>query len=298
MRRRLASAETLILWVLFFAPSWASAQEGKGRETSPATESSAQAEQRWWEEDIWKDPERGFHYYPPERERRRAATKRDEPAPASAHARRSLQEIRDHDELKAERERRLKAAIMNPTPQNMAAYLEANTYVMQKSAMFADMWRRTLWSNPEYDFNVQNPHANFAQVQLRQERTQRKNVTMKDLARRFGIVFFYRGDCPYCKLQAPVLKMLEDSYGMEVLAVGLDGAPLQGWLGARPDNGISTVVSNGRGVPVVPTLYLVSRDTRESVMLGAGVLALDEIVERVHVLTQLSPGEDISGGVR
>lgn len=299
MRRWLASAEALILALLVVAPSWASGQEGKGRDASAATESSTQAEQRWWEEDIWKDPERGFHYYPPERERRRAATKRNESPPAAGpNARRSLKDITDHDELKAERERRLKIAIMSPTPENMAAYLEANTYMMQKSAMFADMWRRTLWANPDFDFNVQNPNANFAQLEVRQSRVNEKNKTMKDLAHEYGIVFFYRSDCPYCRIQAPVLRMLAETYGMEVLAVSLDGGPLEGWPDAKPDNGISMVVSEGRGVNVVPTLYLVSRDTRRSVMLGAGVLALDEIVERVHVLTRLGPGEDIAGGAR
>lgn len=61
---------------------------------------------------------------------------------------------------------------MQPTPENMTAYLEANTYVLKKGQVFADMWRRTVWANPEYDFNVQNPSANFAQVQLKQARAQ------------------------------------------------------------------------------------------------------------------------------
>jgi conjugal transfer pilus assembly protein TraF len=143
-----------------------------------------------------------------------------------------------------------------------------------------------------------NPSANFAQVELRQARTEAKRRTMESLARDFGIVFFFRSDCPYCKIQAPVLRMLSNTYGMEVLPVSLDGGPLDGWPEARVDNGISMVVSGGRGVNVVPALYLVSRDTRQAVMLGSGVLAADEIVDRVHLLTQVPVGEDVGGGIR
>lgn len=297
MRRRIAAAQALIAPSLVCLALLATAQVAGPAAAADLDKSAvSDATDKWWEADIWRDPERGFFYYPPERAR--AKPRRPEAPKQPAAAPRPIKEITDHDELKAERDRRLKVAIMAPTPENMSAYLEANTYMMQKSAMFSDMWRRTVWSNAEFDFNVQNPNANFAQVELRQARTALKNQTLKDIGRDFGLLFFYRADCSQCKLQAPVLRMLGQSHGIEVLPVSLDGGPLEGWPEARPDNGISTVVSQGRGVAAVPTLYLVSRDTRRSVMLGSGVLAADEIIDRVHVLTQLAPGEDVAGGIR
>ncbi len=295
MPGRIGTLEALAIAGLFSLTSALFAQ------TLPRTPDSAEAKPEaaapavpWWEQDIWKDPERGFHYYPePRRPREKPENKPKEPI-----SRKSLKDIADLDELKAERERRLKAAVMNPSTENMVAYLEANTLVLQKSAMFADVWRRTVWTHPEFSFNAQNPTANFAQAELRQARMMAREDTARDLAGDHGLLFFYRSDCPYCKLQAPVLRRLSERYGIEVLAISLDGGPLDGWPEAKPDNGISNVVSLGRGIEAVPALYLVSRDRRQAVLLGAGVLALDDIVERMHVLAKVGVGEGLAGGVR
>jgi conjugal transfer pilus assembly protein TraF len=240
----------------------------------------------WFERDVWREGDRGFHYYPPERD-----------APVKAKPKkRDLKAITNIEELQAEVKLRRSAAIMDPSEANMKAYLEANTLMMAKSAMFADMWKRTVWTNPEFDYTAVQPTANFALADLKNARLDNKAAWMRGLSRDFGLVFFYRGDCPYCKLQAPVLQMLSRTYGVEVLPVSMDGAPIEGFTNARPDNGISMRLSQGKGVRMVPALYLVARETQESVLLGTGVMAVDEIVERVHVLTQLKPGEGLGGG--
>lgn len=295
MPGRISTLEALAIAGLFSVTSALFAQTlSRTPDAAEAKPEAAAPAVPWWEQDIWKDPERGFHYYP---ELRRPRQK-PEDQPKEPAARKSLKDITDLDELKAERERRLKAAVMNPSTENMVAYLEANTLVLQKSAMFADVWRRTVWTHPQFDFNARNPTANFAQVELRQARLMEREGTARDLAADHGLLFFYRSDCPYCKLQAPVLRTLSERYGIEVLPVSLDGGPLEGWPEAKPDNGISRVVSQGRGIEAVPALYLVSRDARQALLLGSGVLAMDEIVERMHVLTKVGVGDGPAGGVR
>jgi conjugal transfer pilus assembly protein TraF len=252
----------------------------------------------FWEAEIWTDPERGFLFYQPDAEvpKKRLAPPAEKARPAP-HARR-LQDIKDHDELKAERERRLKIAIMDPSEENMRAYLEANKFFLAKSAMFADMWRRTTWANPTLDFNARNPNANFAQTSIRLERNAQKEDVVRELGqRKYGVLFFARSDCPYCKLQAPVLAELQRKFGVEVMAISVDKRPIEGFPGARADNGISFRVTGGHGISVFPSMYLVSSDRPEAVMLGSGVLALDEMIERINVLTQYRPGADIFGGI-
>jgi hypothetical protein len=39
-------------------------------------------------------------------------------------------------------------------------------------------------------------------------------------------------------------------------------------------------------------MYLISRDQKQVIPLGAGVLAMDEIVERIRVLYSTKPGDD------
>lgn len=287
LRRFCALCSLTLIGLAALLPPPTSAQEPEVGVVRPSN---------FWDIDIWSDPDRGFLFYEPQRPRKPA--QKADPKQSPPPGRRALALIKDHDELKKEREARLKLAIMQPTAENMKAYLEANTFVMQKSAMFSDMWRRTVWQNSEFDFNVQNPQANFAQTAIRLDRDARKKQVVADLSRDYGILFFGRSDCPYCKLQAPVLREFARQYGIDVMAITLDGKPLEGFPDARPDNGISFRVSSGQGIGYVPALYLVARNSPEAISLGAGVMAMDEIVERINVLTQLPPGTDVAGGVR
>ena len=292
-RRALAALTAAI----FVACPAAVAQEA-GSAPRPVVPVSA-LKSGFFQGDVWLEPDRGFMYYQPDG----APTRKRVEEPKKDQVvigKRRLEDITEHDDLKREREARLQIAIMSPTPENMKLYQEANNFMLKKSAMFADMWRRSLWDNPELDYNSRSPSANFASTAIKLERDAQRKQVVASLASEFGIVFFARSDCPYCKLQAPVLKMLQQQYGVEVLAVTLDGRPVEGFPEAKPDNGISFRVTDGRGVSIVPTMFLVSRarsgEPPQARSLVSGVLALDEIVERIHVLTQLRPGEDIFGG--
>jgi len=112
-------------------------------------------------------------------------------------------------------------------------------------------------------------------------RREAQEQTLAELSRDYGLMFFFRSDCPYCHQQAPVLRLLERNYGLPVMGVSMDGGTLPQFPDARRDNGISMTVSNGQGIQMVPALFLVHRETRQAVPIGSGALAIDEIIERI-----------------
>ena len=260
----------------------------------------AQEEQSWWNSDVWKNPDRGFNWYPPDAPPKKEEPKKEEPKKEEekkvevkkAEVPKDIKKMKTVAEIKVEVNRLRDVAIMNPTQENMYAYLSANQYVMDKSAYFTDMWRRTVWQNPEIDYNVRSPQANFAQVALKDSKNMQSDALMARLSKTHGIVFFFRSDCEFCHMQAPIVRMLKDQYQIEVLPVSLDGRGIKEFPQVRPDNGISMVLSRGRGIDTVPAMFLVSRDKKEIVPLGAGVLAMDEMVERIRVLYATKPGDD------
>ena len=119
-----------------------------------------------------------------------------------------------------------------------------------------------------------------------------ESIFGKSVLKRWLIVFFARSDCSFCHDQAPVLKGFEQATGMPIIAVSLDGGPIPMFPDAKPDNGISLVVSGGAGVQIVPALYLINRRTKEAIPVGTGVIAGDEIAERIRVLTKTKPGQE------
>lgn len=256
--------------------------------------SIAQSSSSWWEEDIWGNPERGFNWYPPDEV---PAPKDEKPKPQaekpkSPVKRKNIREMQSVDDIHAEWKRLRDQAILQPNEKNIYAYLDANQWVQERAQLFKDMWQRVTWKNPDVDYNNRNPNANFAQTALKDRRLDKTNEVMARLSKTHGILFFFKSDCDFCHMQAPILKMLQGKYGMEVMAVTLDRGGIREFPQAKQDNGISMFVSQGRGIDTVPAVYLVSKDKKEVVPLGSGVLAMDEIVERIAVLTTTEPGQD------
>lgn len=79
---------------------------------------------------------------------------------------------------------------------------------------------------------------------------------------------------------------------MSVLTVSMDGGPIPLFPDAKRDNGISMIVSGGAGIEIVPAVYLVNRRTNEAIPLGTGVLAAEDIAERIRVITRTKPGQE------
>lgn len=248
----------------------------------------------WFHEDIWKDPERGFLFYPPDKPKVIKKKPLEQRPTKEAEKPKTIEEMKTLEEIQAELKRLKSTAIMNPTKSNVLSYLQAQKFVMEKSSLFADTARRVAWQNAEVDYNAKSPTANFALGNQRDRRDAEERKALQSLAQTNGLLYFYKGDCSFCHDQAPVLQLFERRYGIPVMAVSLDGSAIREFPNAKMDNGISRMVSSGKGISVTPTIYLLDRQTKTAVPLGSGVLAMEDIVDRIWVLTQTSPGQEFN----
>lgn len=240
----------------------------------------------WWDQTPWGDPERGFTWYP---EPRPEASK----APDTSKSKvKKIQEMTTLEEVEKELKRLKGVAILNPTERNVHTYLVAQQWVMERSSVFADTARRVVWKNPDVDYNARSPVTNSARYDDNLRRQKQVRTTVADLGRDYGLLFVARSDCPYCHDQAPILRLFERDYHMPVMAISLDGGPIPGFPIARPDNGILATITGGEGIETVPALFLVKRQTNEAIRLGVGVIAADELAERIRVLATTTPGQE------
>lgn len=271
------------------ASSGASGASAASGASSPGAEGRDGA---WWDDSPWRGGDRAFHYYPdPPKPKRK-------PEPPKAPKPKTLAEIDNLEEFRKELERLKNVAIMNPTQENLQAYLYGNKLMMDRASLFTDQWRRVVWKTPDLDFNQHHPLANAAALEGKRMADSTRERNLQTLGKSFSLLYFMRSDCSLCKIQAPALAMFSRQYGIEVQAVSLDGViprdlPLPN---PRVDNGISYFVSGGNGVEAVPAMYLVSHDTKQVDPLGVGVLAVEELAERIRVLRTTSLGEDYIKG--
>lgn len=226
------------------------------------------AEENFWTEDVWVSPDRGFLFY-----QEKVSPEKEKPLP----------EFETVEELKAEAQRRLNVAVMDPTESNLKAYLAINTLMLEKSNRFAKRWQETLWANPAFDHTVVHPNANFAQVALKDEAKSGKEKILKQLSSQAGLVVLVQPGCSFCSLMAPIISHLQEETGINTLAITIKGGIPQEWPNAKPDNGIvKRLMTLSGSVPTVtPAVFLVSRDGQSAQLVASGALSLEDLKERL-----------------
>lgn len=174
-----------------------------------------------------------------------------------------------------------RVAVMNPTDENLLAYMRFQRHVMNKSEQFAERWQRLVWTLPELDYGLTGRPTNAMAIgAFDEQQRDRQAQTVRSLAATHGLLFIFRSDCPYCHRFAPLLKRFEQEFGMTVFAVSLDGRGLPDYPNAAPDNGLAARLN----ATVVPALYLTAPAKRDIRPVGFGVMAMNELVERIAAM--------------
>ena len=181
-------------------------------------------------------------------------------------------------------------AILNPTTENVTAYLRLQQETLQRAATFSDAFRRTVWATPKLDYTLRRPVGALAkQVWSDQRRVDRDRVLAR-LGERYGLIYLGHAGCAGCKVFGPLLRAFAQRHGLDVLAVSLSGEALEGWPEAVADNGRAQKL--GLGNAPVPALVLFDIQTKRVIPVGFGVMAEDQMAERIFALTALEPGHD------
>ncbi|MDE0711408.1 MAG: conjugal transfer protein TraF [Rhodospirillales bacterium] len=205
-----------------------------------------------------------------------------EVAPSSAHAR-ILEMRRELEEARA-------TAILDPSPAHVTAYLRLQQAALQRSAAFSDSFRRTVWATPDLDYTLQRPVGALAKQLWSDERRAARDAALARLGERYGLIYLGDPACAACRVFGPLLRAFALRHGLDVLAVSMTGEALEGWPEAMPDDGRAERLGFA-GSPL-PAVVLFDSTTQQVLPVGFGVLAEDQLAERIFALTSLEAGHD------
>lgn len=223
----------------------------------------------YFEADVWADPARPFLFYGQGKVSKTPLKKKEAPRKPSSIA-----------DLKSEVQARLEAAVMDPTDENIAAYLKMNALLFEKAGRFAERWRDVLIRYPEYDWTTGHPVVNSASTTLSRERDAERSAKLTTLAGTWGLVFF--GDAGRLTgLMRPLVDRFAGMTGMELIQVAV-GGPSPYLSRAYPDTGVSRRASGG--IKKLPALVLMHKDDSDIAharLVATGVVDIAELGRRV-----------------
>ena len=182
-------------------------------------------------------------------------------------------------------------AILEPSAENVTAYVRFQREQLDRSSLFADVWQRALWQDPGLDYTLQRPVSTLGKRAWIDQRKSDRDLVMAQLSQRYGVFYFYASSCGACDIFSPILKAVSDKFGLAVLAVSMDGGPSPTFSNYVVDSGQYERLGLGTDRQV-PALVLFDSVTKQPMPIGYGILSQDEIMDRVFQLTQVQAGSD------
>ena len=207
-----------------------------------------------------------------------------DPADSSGPATKRILEMRRAlEEARAE-------AILDPTTENVTAYLRLQQETLQRAAAFSDAFRRSVWATPEVDYTLVRPVGALAKRVWSDGRREARAAALARLGDRYGLIYLGDARCRACTVFGPLLRAFAERHGLDVLAISRTGENLEGWPGAVADGGRAARL--GLGNAPIPALVLFDTVTKSVLPVGFGVMAEDEMADRIFALTELEQGND------
>jgi conjugal transfer pilus assembly protein TraF len=181
-------------------------------------------------------------------------------------------------------------AILEPTTRNVQAYIAFQREQLDRASDFADVWRRAVWQNPALDYTLERPINTLGKRTWSAQRSAQRDAVLAAINQRYGVFYFYSSGCAACEVFSPIMRGVADRFGMTVMAVSIDGGPNAAFPTYLVDTGQSKAM--GMAGKQVPALVLFDTVTKQPMPIGYGVMAADEVMDRIFTLTNIAPGSD------
>ena len=195
-------------------------------------------------------------------------------------------------ELVTDQLRELKAlAILEPTTENVAAYIRFQREQLDRASLFSDVWQRAVWQTPALDYTLQRPIGTVAKRDWLDRRKADRNTALDSLGDRYGLFYFFAQSCGACSVMSPIVKSVADRHGITVRAISTDGGPSPVFPNYRVETSERTKLglADDRTTPAV---VLFDSQTQTPIPIGYGIIAADDLTARIYTLTKLDPGHD------
>lgn len=187
-------------------------------------------------------------------------------------------EVFSVDWFKTEYEKKLNAAIDNPTPENVREYRYATRVMLDKASNFTHEFQRQSLLDPLLDESNRYPFANASRGSFKRFTDQQRKSVIRSLKDKAGLWVFMDESCHFCQLQYPIIKRTAQDNGLLVQFITKDGLHPK-WMDKKEEVLKDSGQSKYLKINVRPATALVI-PPKKVVVLTQGMLSSDLMEER------------------
>ena len=194
------------------------------------------------------------------------------------------QVLAERDELRERIEAARARSVLYPSKQHIYEFKAEQTKVYQRADLYRDVWMQVARESPELNPALDDPVTTMGSRVKHHMQTKQKQEAIAKIGDRYGLFYFYKSTCPHCIEYSKILKAFADHYKVEVQAISLDGGILPEW----EDSIINTNEARSLGIEgkPVPVTILFDSKTKEPMILGFGLMGMDQLEDTILRLTQ------------
>jgi len=156
-------------------------------------------------------------------------------------------------------------AVSDPNERNLYYFYNLVDVARKKALLFMANAMYVMNKYPELNLNKDIPTTNPGLKLTAHLQVQEEEALLKRLSDDFGLIFFVKASCPYCRLQYGVANYFKKR-GYNVKIVDLDTEP---------------EAARVFGIEVVPTTILVYQKTGQFIPVAVGAVSVDELRQSI-----------------
>jgi conjugal transfer pilus assembly protein TraF len=222
----------------------------------------------------------GWAWYEDVAQKEGEQAKQDIPKEVVASVTLSSSAAEEAAKIRKDLEEKLAQAVLYPTEENVALYMQEQQKWIHQAAEFSGMWAKVLLQQPQLDATVTDFPVSQYGIQLQKQMQQeRRHQLMQQLIQSYGLFFFYEGQHKVSQAFALVVQEFAQKYGWEVRAISKDGVLIEGFVHNHIDNGSIHQL----GIELFPSLFLVNPKTAAITPVAFGLASVDRIEANIEL---------------
>lgn len=178
-------------------------------------------------------------------------------------------------------------AILNPTDSNVKALIQYHYMINGLARRLADRWGEVSLkyiSDLKPAFSTSSTYGVDFKDKAEEEKT---NNAIQRFSKSGGLVYLYKGNCPYCMRFSPIVKSFSELNHIEVRAVSCDGVIDPEWPQSVKASQEQCSINESNQVPAI---FAAIPGKRKLVQISKGLVAHDELKKNMVLMLEMLDG--------